>query len=274
MDHYERARISGIAKVVSEYFWIRLVEMEQARVPLPRIAAHSIQGNISLDGIGYSQKLSGSYLIAGCPFSRDQEHSVALGLIDTFLGAARLILGKYVAIEEHYRGVWSVDEQKLTHQTDSYVLSPKPSPELVDLSVSLPHSARLFTLESRTAELINLAARASDTTTRLILLWTAIETQIGDGRARQRLCLDKLKSTTINEEMIRLHKLRSSFLKDGFAVKFSAFDEYCAISILRLSACSDPEQRELLKKAFETRIYERELFPDAEPIHLKTMFED
>jgi hypothetical protein len=100
--------------------------------------------------------------------------------------------------------------------------------------------------KDRAFDLIALSRTTDNTVLSFILLWTAVEVQIGTGSARKSFCLNEIRSTEINDELKHLHNLRSECLKEGRLSKIDLFDELSLRYISRIAVCAPGPFREKL----------------------------
>jgi hypothetical protein len=97
------------------------------------------------------------------------------------------------------------------------------------------------------------AINTHDTELRALLLWMAVEAQLGDGAARKRFCEVELCSPAIGAELQRLHKERSTYVhqKGGDVSRDTAFR---LVSLLRIFTLPESATRKTLIRRFEEDI--------------------
>jgi hypothetical protein len=260
-DEYVRGRLVGLSQLVLPHMWLDLMKFQKGVVLTAITYTHVNDGQVTLDGEGDQRRLHGDYLVVGLPIKDANSASDAFKSISHFVGTCRLLFGLYVFREVHLRGVWSVEARELVQFSEPVLLDPQPPPELLDVAEVYPNDTPALNIVGRAAELIGTASQTADRALRFLILWTSIEVQIGNGKKRKDFCLGVLKSEAANNQLHRLQKLRSAFLKDGEAIEFTAFDEYCLISILRLASMAGESERISLCKLFERSVMDANNFP-------------
>ncbi len=113
------------------------------------------------------------------------------------------------------------------------------------------------TLKVETSILMNEAMNNSNMRDRFLLLWIALEAQIGKGDKRRKFCKDELCSKKINAEMKRLHDIRGGIVHiDGQTLKnkIQPIDVHTLFELIRISALPACAERQKLVQLVEARI--------------------
>ena len=108
-------------------------------------------------------------------------------------------------------------------------------------------------LKEETSILLYQAFEVQNFYHRFLLLWMALECQIGLGKARKRFCINELKSDKINRIMLELHKIRSASIHSLREVTQSELTgtTNTMLELLRISALQPGAIRDQLVQQLE-----------------------
>ena len=203
------------------------------------------------------RRVEGKYLFLGAAFQEENDASEASRIIDKMVIETRLAGGIGAAAEEVYRAIDHINNDQFSFQfgpivIQHYFLDGPDDDNTWNTAIS-KFTARHFSMSDDAATLFNLAVQQKDQGTRFLLLWLALESQVGVGPRVKQFFEHSMKSKRLSSLVARLGKIRGGLAHQG---KFKAEngDELLLFFLLRISCLADSSEQKSAIKSLEMHL--------------------
>lgn len=234
-----------------------------AVIHAPDVYSRNMHLSRHYDGNDYNTIISiayppfrGRYIIICVPsHSQSEAESLSREVTELIVNQLRVHYGNGAALEKLVESIIDITSLSVSSQNTSHVFrevtkEAKSDIKVADLSAESPTE---FYFNRDQSALFSKAISATAVWERFLFLWICLEFKIGNGKKREAFFKRFLNSDIINEEVIRLHEIRSK-LSHSEKIDISPFDSESALWALKVAVMKDRETQLALAKHYQAWI--------------------